>query len=495
MQNRQGTFILGTGRIRRNTGQVTCRLIVTKRAVERYRHLTSRHRTGLIQHHAINRARRLQHLRVTNQNAQLPAAARTRQQCRRGRQTQGARAGHHQHRHRCVERRRTVTGNQPPADQGQRRNRQNHRHEHGRNTVRQASNRSLRLLRARHQLTHLRQGRLSAHTGGAHRQRTRRIHRRTRDRITRMHLHRHRLTRQQGRIHRRRPLNHYTIRGNLLARAHQEQVVRHEILHRNLHLLGHALLVGAQQSRLFRAHAQQGAQRLRGAVTGAVLNCAANQQEQRHHGRRIEVQRRMVAGKHRPEAAARMVHVRRQRRVHEQLRQRIEVRHDHAEGHERIHRGGAVTGIDERGPVERRSTPKRNRRRQNRHNPTPIRELERREHRNQENRHTQNRRINNAVSEAAIHARSAVMVAAAGCVRVRSSARTRPVLKVRRVAGIVDGLNNLLVAHTRGYDDACRLQRQVHRRVNAGDFAELTLHTTHAGCAGHTLNIHVDDSG
>ena len=104
-----------------------------------------------------------------------------------------------------------------------------------------------------------------------------------------MHLHRHRLTRQQGRIHRRRPLNHYTIRGNLLARAHQEQVVRHEILHRNLHLLGHALLVGAQQGRLFRAHAQQGAQRLRGAVTGAVLNCAANQQEQRHHGRRIEV--------------------------------------------------------------------------------------------------------------------------------------------------------------------------------------------------------------
>ena len=58
-QNRQGTLVLGTGRIRRNTGQVTRRLIVTKGAVERHRHLTSRHRTGLIQHHAINRARRL----------------------------------------------------------------------------------------------------------------------------------------------------------------------------------------------------------------------------------------------------------------------------------------------------------------------------------------------------------------------------------------------------------------------------------------------------
>ena len=87
------------------------------------------------------------------------------------------------------------------------------------------------------------------------------------------------------------------------------------------------------------------------------------------------------------------------------------------------------------------------------------------------------------------------MVAAAGCARVRSSARCGPVLEVRRVAGIVDGLNDLLVAHTLGHDNARRLQRQVHRRVNTGDFAELTLHTTHAGCAGHTLNIHVDDSG
>ena len=46
------------------------------------------------------------------------------------------------------------------------------------------------------------------------------------------------------------------------------------------------------------------------------------------------------------------------------------------------------------------------------------------------------------------------MVAAAGCARVRSSARAGPVLKVRRVAGIVDGLNDLFVAHALGYDDA-----------------------------------------
>ena len=87
------------------------------------------------------------------------------------------------------------------------------------------------------------------------------------------------------------------------------------------------------------------------------------------------------------------------------------------------------------------------------------------------------------------------MVAAAGCARVRSSARARPVLEVRRVAGIVDGLNNLLVAHALGYDDARGLQRQVHRRVNTGDFAELTLHAAHAGCTGHALNVHVDNSG
>ena len=88
-----------------------------------------------------------------------------------------------------------------------------------------------------------------------------------------------------------------------------------------------------------------------------------------------------------------------------------------------------------------------------------------------------------------------MLVAAAGSARVRSSARARPVLEVRRVAGIVDGLNNLFVAHTLGHDDARRLQWQVHRRINTGDFAELTLHATHAGCAGHALNIHVDDSG
>ena len=310
-----------------------------------------------------------------------------------------------------------------------------------------------------------------------------------------MHLNRHRLTRQQGRIHRRRALDHHAIRGNLLTRAHQEQVIRHEVLHRNLHLLRHALLIGAQQSRLLRTHAQQGAQRLRRTVASAVLNRAANQQEQRHHGRRIKIQRRMVAGKHRPETTARMMHMRRQRRVHEQLRQRIEIRQHHAERHQRIHRGRAVTGVDERGAVERCGAPERDRRGQNRHDPAPVRELERREHRNQENRHTQNRRINNAVSEAVIHARGAVLVAAVGCARISGGTRARAVLEVRLVAGTVDGLNDLLVAHARGYDDACRLQRQVHRRVNAGDFAELTLHTTHAGCAGHTLNIHVDDSG
>ena len=494
-QNRQGTLVLGIGGFRRNTGKVTRRLVVAKGAVEGHRHLAGRHGTGLIQHHAINRARCLQHLRITNQNAQLPAAARTRQQSRRGRQAQGARAGHHQHRHRRVERRRTVTGNQPPADQSQCRNRQNHRHEHGRNAVRQAGNRSLRLLGARHQLAHLRQGRLGAHAGRAHRQRTGRVDRSTRDRIARMHLNRHGLAGQQGRIHRGGTLDHHAVRGNLLARAHQEQVVRHEVLHRNLHLLRHALLIGAQQGCLLRAHAQQGAQRLRGTVAGAVLNRATNQQEQRHHGRRIEVQRRVVAGKHRPEAAARMVYVRRQRRVHEQLRQRVEVRHDHAEGHERIHRGGAVTGVDERGAVERCGAPERDRRGQNRHDPAPVRELKRREHGNQEDGHAQNCRVDNAVGEAALHARGAVLVTAAGCARVGGGARARAVLEVRLVAGVVDGLDDLLVAHTLGHNDARGLQGQVHRRVNAGDFAELALHAAHAGCAGHALNIHVNDSG
>ena len=230
-------------------------------------------------------------------------------------------------------------------------------------------------------------------------------------------------------------------------------------------------------------------------MASTVLNRAANQQEQRHHGRRIEVQRRVVAGKHRPETAACMVHVRRQCRVHEQLRQRVEVRHDHAEGHERIHRGGAVTGIDERGAVERRGAPERDRRGQNRHDPAPVRELERREHGNQEDGHTQNRRVDNAVGEAALHARGGVLTAAVGCARISGGTRARPVFEVRRVAGVVDGLNDLVVAHALGYDDARGLQGQVHRRVNAGDFAELTLHATHAGCAGHALNIHVDNSG
>ena len=88
-----------------------------------------------------------------------------------------------------------------------------------------------------------------------------------------------------------------------------------------------------------------------------------------------------------------------------------------------------------------------------------------------------------------------MLVAAAGCARISRGAHARAVFEVRLVAGVVDGLNNLLVAHALGYDDARGLQRQVHRRVNTGDFAELTLHATHAGCTGHTLNIHVDDSG
>ena len=121
-------------------------------------------------------------------------------------------------------------------------------------------------------------------------------------------------------------------------------------------------------------------------------------------------------------------YVRRQRRVYEQLPAN-KVRHDHAEGHERIHRGGAVTGIDERGAVERRGAPDatgavRIATTQPQFGNWKAGELEIRK------MGTQNRRVDNAVGEAApLRARGGVLTAAVGCAHISGGGPRRPFLR------------------------------------------------------------------
>ena len=122
-----------------------------------------------------------------------------------------------------------------------------------------------------------------------------------------------------------------------------------------------------------------------GTTPGARLQVAAEQQEQRHAGRDLEVDLvgARAAGRHQGE---RHRHAGLAGTAEEQRVQRPAEGGDDTERDERVHRGGAVPRADQRRAVERPGAPGDDRCGQGQRSPLPELELQRGDHRQQHDR-------------------------------------------------------------------------------------------------------------
>ena len=178
---------------------------------------------------------------------------------------------------------------------------------------------------------------------------------------------------------------------DLLARPDDEEVADRELVdrHRDLDPV-------AQHACLLRAELEQRADRRARAAPRARLEVAAEQDQRRDDGRDLEVDVGVVHD--------------------EQSDDRPAPGGERADRDERVHRRGAVAGVEERGAVEAEARPEDDGRREREREPLPAVELERRDHREHDER-----------SGAARPRRPA-----GGAARPRDPARHAPPMRARR---------------------------------------------------------------
>ena len=340
------------------------------------------HGAGLVQQDGVNGPGVLEDLRALDQDAQLRAPAGSGEQPHRGGQAQGAGAGDDQHgdggreggtKFGVADGR---SGRQQPGAEGQRGDGQDHGDEHRADPVREAGNGRLAGLRLGDQPAHLRQGRFSADARGPHQQPAGSVDGGARDRAVRADFHRHGFAGDQRGVDGGRPFDDDAVGRDFLAGADHNDVAHRQLIGR------HLLLPAVPEDRgILGAQVQQGLEGVSGLLFGVGLQVPAQQQEGGDHRGNLEVE----------PAGAHALHTRvvSHPRVHQELPRREDVGRGHADGDERVHRGGEVPGVDGGGPVERPRRPGDHGQGQKSCHPAPVGELEGREHRNQEHRDRQ----------------------------------------------------------------------------------------------------------
>ena len=195
-----------------------------------------------------------------------------------------ARAGDDQHRHRGDETLGGVATEQPPAHERRHRDEQNHRNEDARDPIGQALHRGLGALRLLDEPHDLRQGRVSAHGGGAHREHTVSVDGRPRHPVTRLLVDRERLACEHRLVDRRNTIDDDTVDGKLLARANTHQIADTDLIDR-----GQLLDAVEYDACFLGAELQQRADRARRPALGLGLEVSAEQKEHDDQRRRVEV--------------------------------------------------------------------------------------------------------------------------------------------------------------------------------------------------------------
>ncbi len=291
-----------------------------------HRHPAGRDGAGLVEHDRVDGPGRLEHLRATDQDAELGAATGADHQCGRRGQAERAGAGDDEDGDRRREGVRGVAGEQQPAQQGEERDHQHDRDEHRGDAVGEALDRSLGPLRLLDQPGDLREPGVGADAGGSDDEATGGVDRGPDDGVARPDVDRDRLTGEQREVDRRDAVLDDAVGGDLLARADHEPVADREPLDGD-----ESLAVVVEEADLLGAELHQGAQGVAGPLLAAALGVPAGEQERGHDRRGLEVEVALTA--------------------HHRDR-RPGPGGDGPERDEGVHRARAVAGVDGGGPVE-----------------------------------------------------------------------------------------------------------------------------------------------
>jgi hypothetical protein len=442
-------------------------------------HLPGGHGAGLVQHHRVDLARRLEDFRALDQDAQLGAAAGADQQGGRRGQAERAGAGDDQDRDGGGEGRGpAAAGADPPAE---RRDGQgdDDRHEHTGDAVGEALHGGLAGLGLLDQRRHLRQLGVRADPGGAHDQPATGVDGRADHGVADADLDRHGFAGEHARVDRRDAVLDHCVGGDLLARPDHEPIPHRKQADRDAGLdavAQHGDILGTQ----FQQRPHGGA----GAALGTGLEVAAGEDERGDPGGGLQVDVAAAVAAADVEGE-RVRHAGQAGGAEEQRPQRPAEGGEGAQRDERVHGGGAVAKVRPGGLVERQPAVDDDRRGQGQRQPLPVGELQRRDHRHGDHRHAQHDRGPQPGTQPA-----QFVGRWPGLVRVISGVRRCG--QFRGVAGLLDRGDQITGGEGVRVRDGGFLGGVVDRGRDAVHAVELLLDPRRAGGARHAADRQLD---
>ena len=269
----------------------TCGVRSERRGSFSHQHLAHLGRTlrdgpRLVEHDRLHIVRGLQRLGRLHENAVRGAASRPHHDGSRSGKAQSAGARDDEHADRVGKRGRHARTDEQPDNEGEKRDRDDHGHEHSRDFVGELFNRSLRaccLIDHAHDPC---EHGVSAHALGAHGKPSRAVHRRTRNRRSHALFHRYALASDDGFVDRALAFDHHSVNRHARAGANDEDIPRSHLLRRDF-FLG---TIDVAANRRFRREIHKLRDRVGGLPLRARLEVLAQRDQREDHRRRLEVQ-------------------------------------------------------------------------------------------------------------------------------------------------------------------------------------------------------------
>ncbi len=328
----------------------------------------------LVEHDGVDPAGVLQDLRSADQDAELGTTTGADHQRRRRGQPERAGAGDDQHGHGGGERGRRAGSSAEPEAERASGDGDDNGDEDARDPVGQPLDVGLAVLGGIDEAGHLGQLGVGADPGSSDDEPAADVDRGTGDGVARRDLDRHGLPGQHRGVDGRASRDDDAVGGDALAGADHELVPDPDIGS------DHPCLDAVpEHTGVFDSQLEQGAQGLTGRPLGAFLEVATGQQERGHARGGLEIDGVQPVGAldRQPEG---MRHPRVAGRAQEERHQRPAEGGEHAERHERVHRGRGVPQVGPRRAMEGPGAPHGHRCGEGERRPLPVGELQRGDH-------------------------------------------------------------------------------------------------------------------